>query len=340
MFRFRPLEDYSINEPARLVIYDNRASTFVLKEELRAGEEFCLSFERLEEHLDYKFKIQTKSGGRWVDRVNYARLLPESETKDGIKYLFYPCKGSDKLVVVFQAINRKPGYNYIKTLSGVHANRLYIKDEYGGDEETRSSYYLGKGRSFDIADKVQRLIAELTSLLKIERSDCIFAGSSKGGFAALYHGYRFGAGHILPGGPQVLLGDFLNSRAKESVHPPILNHIAGGLDHESVAWANRILQEAILSATAPFPHAEIHVGCREPHYHEHVLPFLELVEKAKIPNVAVDLGDYSTHDELATHYPGFLRDRVETIVLGLKSSVPAEGISKWNLAHPSGEREY
>lgn len=328
MFRFRPLRDYSINEPACLVIYDNRASTFILKEELRAGEECCLSFERLEEHLDYKFKIQTKAGGRWVDRVNYARLLPESETKDGIKYLFYPCKGSDKLVVVFQAINRKPGYNYIKTLSGVHANRLYIKDEYGEDEETHSSYYLGKGRSFDIADKVQRLITELTSSLKIERSDCIFAGSSKGGFAALYHGYRFGAGHILPGGPQVLLGDFLNSRSKESVHPPILNHIAGGLDDVSVAWANRILQEVILSATAPFPHTEIHVGSREPHYRKHVLPFLELVGKAKIPNVAVDLGDYSTHAELATHYPKFLRDRVETIVLPQNIRLHAGGSSK------------
>ena len=321
MFRFRPLQDFSINEPTRLVIYDNRASTFALIEELSAGKEFCLSLERLEEHLDYKFKIQTKSGVRWADRVKYARLLPESETKDGIKYLFYPRNGSDKLVVVFQAINRKPGYNYIKTLSGVYANRLYIKDEYGGDEETRSSYYLGKGRSFDIADKVQRLIVELTSSLKIERSGCIFAGSSKGGFAALYHGYRFGAGHILPGGPQVLLGNFLNSQSEESVHPPILNHIAGGLDDESVAWANRILHEVILLATAPYPHTEIHVGHREPHYHEHVLPFLEMVKRATIPNVAVDLGDYCTHAELATHYPGFLRDRVESIVRGLNYSV-------------------
>jgi hypothetical protein len=295
---------------------------------LKAGEEFCLSFERLEEHLDYKFKIQTKSWGRWIDRVKYARLLPESETKDGIKYLFYPCKGSDKLVVVFQAVNRKPGYNYIKTLSGVHANRLYIKDEYGGDKATRSSYYLGKGRSFDIADKVQRLITEITGSLKIERSDCIFAGSSKGGFAALYHGYRFRAGHILPGGPQVLLGDYLYSRSKKSVRPPILDHIAGGLDDVSVAWANRILQEVILSATAPYPDTEIHVGCREPHYREHVLPFLELVERAKIPNVAVDLADYSTHAELATHYPKFLRDRVETIVLAQNNQLHAGGISR------------
>jgi len=64
MFRFRPLQDYSIIEPARLIISDNRASTIILKEELRVCEEFCLSFEGLEEHLDYKFNIQTKSEER------------------------------------------------------------------------------------------------------------------------------------------------------------------------------------------------------------------------------------------------------------------------------------
>jgi len=320
VFRVRPLQDYSINEPARLVIYDNRTCSVALMQEIGVGDEFSFPFDTLQEHLDYKFKIQTKSMGRWIDRVNYARLLPESETEGGIKYLFYPSKGSEKLVVVFQAINRNPGYNYVRTLSGVNAHRLYIKDEYGTDEETHSSYYLGKGRSFDIADKVQRLITELTSSLRIERKNCIFAGSSKGGFAALYHGYRFGAGHILPGGPQVLLGNFLNSRKEDSAHPPILRYIAGGLDDESVAWANQILKEVMFSTIAPFPYTEIHVGRDEPHYRKHVLPFLQLVEKAKLPNVTVDLGDYGTHSELATHYPKFLRDRVETVILGLKSS--------------------
>jgi hypothetical protein len=69
------------------------------------------------------------------------------------------------------------------------------------------------------------------------------------------------------------------------------------------------------------PNTEIHVGRREPHYHKHVLPFLEMVKKAKIPNVAVDLGDYSSHAELAAHYPGFLRNRVDSIILGLGYSV-------------------
>ena len=320
MFRVRPLQDYSINEPVRLVIYDNRTGSVALEQEIEVGDEFSFPFDTLQEHLDYKFKIQTKSMGRWIDRVNYARLLPESETEGGIKYLFYPCKGSDKLVVVFQAINRKPGYNYVRTLSGVNAHRLYIKDEYGEDEETHTSYYLGKNRSFDIADKVQGLIAEISSSLDLNPSDCIFAGSSKGGFAALYHGYRFGAGHILPGGPQVLLGNFLNSRKEDSAHPPILRYIAGGLDDESVAWANQILKEVMFSTIAPFPYTEIHVGRDEPHYRKHVLAFLQLVEKAKIPNVTVDLGDYGTHSELATHYPKFLRDRVEAVILGLKSS--------------------
>lgn len=322
---FNPLEDYGFHEPVRLIIFDNQGATFYLKKELKVGEKFCLSIDDLEPHLDYKFKFQTKSGGEWRDPVGYARLLPESETEDGIKYLFYPYKGSDKLVVVFQAINRKPGYNYIRTLSGVRAHRLYIKDEYGEDPETRTSYYLGKARSFDIANKVQRLIAKVSASLNIERSDCIFAGSSKGGFAALYHGYRFGAGHIFPGGPQVLLGNFLNSSSERSVHPPILEYIAGGRDQLSVAWANRVLQEVIVSARAPYPHTEIHVGRNEPHYREHVLPLMELVRKSNIPNFSIDYGDYGTHRELATHYPKFLRERVDWIARGFNPVSLADG---------------
>jgi accessory secretory protein Asp2 len=316
MIRFRPLQDYGIDEPTRLVVHDNRAGRYLLKKELQAGEEYGLSFADLAEHLDYKFKIQTKSGRQWIDREKYARVLPEGVSDDGIKYLFYPHKGSRKLVVVFQAINVKQRYNYMKALFGIPAHRLYIKDEYGGDATTRSSYYLGRGRSFDIAEKVQRLLTEFTRSFTIRPADCIFAGSSKGGYAALYHGYRFGAGHILPGGPQVLLGSYLNSRAEASILPPILQYLAGGLDDDSVAWANRILHDVLRAAQAPFPRTEIHVGAREPHYRDHVAPFMEWVKQAQIPNVALDLGDYDTHEELAAHYPKFLRDRVDRLLAG------------------------
>jgi accessory secretory protein Asp2 len=46
----------------------------------------------------------------------YIRLLPESVTDEGIKYLLYENKESDKLIVIFQAINTKQAYNYIKTI--------------------------------------------------------------------------------------------------------------------------------------------------------------------------------------------------------------------------------
>jgi accessory secretory protein Asp2 len=316
MFRIKPLQDFGIDEPARVVLYDIPADRFSLTREVQAGEDCCFSFDELEAHWNYKFKIQTLSDGQWVDRSTYAWLLPEAVTEEGLKYLFYPYKGSDKLVVVFQAVNRKPGYNYVKTLFGVPVNRLYLKDDYGGDAATRSSYYLGRDRSFDIADRVQRFLASFTESLSIRRSHCIFVGSSKGGYAALYHGYRFGAGHILPGGPQILLGDYLNVRSEKSIRYPMLPYLAGGRDEESVAWANRVLRDVLVSATAPFPQTEVHIGAREPHYHEHVAPFMEWVAQAQIPNVTLDLSDYSTHEELATHYPPFLRDRVARIIQG------------------------
>jgi len=126
----------------------------------------------------------------------------------GLKYVFYPSSCTSKyLIVGFQAIQNTPSYNYIRTLNNVNAYHLYIKDDYGSDERTHSSYYLNEGNPIKVEGLVQLLIDNYVNHLSKENT--IFISSSKGGFAGIYHGYKYGVGHIIVGGPQTMLGDYL-----------------------------------------------------------------------------------------------------------------------------------
>lgn len=305
-----PLSDYGIQEATQLVILNSQSKKVSVIQELSPGASYVIRYTELDPHLNYSFKIQVMRDGQWIDHRDYERVISESVSPEGIKYQFYPDPSSRYLVVIFQAIQRQPTYGYIGTLRNCRANKLYIKDDYGDDPITRSSYYVGKNRSFDIDNDIQRLLLNVVEDLGIERSHCIFCGSSKGGFASIYHGYKFGAGTVLAGGPQILLGDYLNSRSKESIQKGILKYLAGDTSQESVSWANGLIHQVITKSAPPYPNVIIHVGNKEPHYRKHVLPFLAMCASAGIRNVEVETADYSTHDELATHFPIFLKNKL------------------------------
>ena len=213
-------KQYGIHEKCRLCIKDmTQENSFLVKEILNEGDVFRKPLAEFSEHMDYRFKIQLWKDGAWRDYIKYARVMPEHVTEDGLHYLFYPCTGSCFLSVGFQAINTRPLYNYIKPLQGLPVHRLYIRDWMGGDELTHSSYYLGPNKTLTIADACQRLITEYCEKYNIEPENTIFLGSSKGGYAALYHGLAFGAGHIVVGSPQTRLAAFLvHEQKKENFH--------------------------------------------------------------------------------------------------------------------------
>ncbi|KZE64087.1 hypothetical protein AWM68_13350 [Fictibacillus phosphorivorans] len=311
---FNPFEELELESNTRLVIYDNEEEKFAFIKELAPKEKATVPLTSLQEHLNYKYKYQVKSENKWIDYGKYKKLLPESKTDKGIKYLFYKSEGSDQLVVVFQAINQNPSYNYIKTLKDLPINKLFIKDDYGDDAATRSSYYLGKNKSFDISEATQELITSFVNNLQIKKENVIFAGSSKGGFASLYHGYKFGCGHILSGGPQILLGDYLGHQSEKSIRPPILKYLAGENTPESKEWANKLMVENLKNAKKPYPQTVIHIGVGEPHYEEHVVPFLDMAKKLQINNVSLDAQEYNTHEELAIYFPKFFRTKMEQLV--------------------------
>ncbi|MBV5277773.1 MAG: hypothetical protein J0647_01810, partial [Campylobacteraceae bacterium] len=268
------------------------------------------------DHFDLTFKIQIKQENRWIDHIPYNYLIKEHIYEDQLKYKFFPKFGADKLLIVFQAVNRTPGYNYIGTLSDLNAHRLYIKDDYGTDIATKSSYYLGPNKSNVIADKVIKMISEFCDILKIDLKKCVTLGSSKGGFAAIYFGLKLNVGAIFSGGPQIFLGDFLNSSKEDSVNPAILTYLAGDNSKNSVHWANNILINLLNECKNDFSgNIYIHVGIGEPHYKKHVQPFEQILKDNNISNIFLDLGNYNLHSELADHFPKYLKQHVKNILL-------------------------
>lgn len=59
----------------------------------------------------------------------------------------------------FSEIGAPPSYNYVKTLSKIHANRLSILDNYGYNKA--GSYYLGENGDWFMPDQIVELVQQI-----------------------------------------------------------------------------------------------------------------------------------------------------------------------------------
>lgn len=319
-FEFNPTKEIGEIKEYRLVIYDTISEAFSHKIIVPVGESIILNQDNFDEHLFYKYKYQVKSDDNWIDISKYQNLSIEKVDENGLKYMYYHQPNSPYLIVVFQALNKTPSYNYVGILKDVAVSKLYIKDDYGYDP-TKATYYLGKNKKFTISNNVISLIEKVRTYNQLEKNKVILAGSSKGGFAAIYHSFAGEYGYAIAGGPQLFLGKYLGENLKNSnsIKPPIFRYITGGLNEKDKEWADSILpnliEHKVKENTTNIPTVHIHVGVNEPHYKEHILPFLTLMESHNlISRVLLDLGDYSLHEDLAKHFPKFFKENVINIL--------------------------
>ena len=95
-----------------------------------------------------------------------------------IKYLFLK-RNSDELIISFSDFsgeNKKPKYNYIKTLRKINKNQIYILDNFGYAKA--GSYYLGENGNFFLEKEIPKLINKIKNKYKIKKVYTI--GTSKG----------------------------------------------------------------------------------------------------------------------------------------------------------------
>lgn len=225
-----------------------------------------------------------------------------------IKYVFHKESDSLDLVVVFSAfpaLNSGARYNYMRSLKDVRANKLFILDDFGSD--LRGSYYLGKGGELQIQEAVVSLIQSIKSANNIRRM--IFAGSSKGGYAAINFSSFFGDTHVIAGGPQYLLGEYL----KIPGHSHILEYITGDSTSESVDSLNKFSREILSKPLSSTCHYDVFCSKTDSMHALHVTSLVSDLKSNNIRFVHTE-GAYSTHDDLAVAFPEFLNKTVKSIL--------------------------
>lgn len=215
-----------------------------------------------------------------------------------LRYLLEPGEAPTALTVVFSSI-REFGdftYDYYTALRGTDTAKLFILDDFG----VQGSYYHSNAREPGIFQSVQALIAQVTEHLGLSRSAVTTMGSSKGGSAAMIHGYAAGVGRVLAGAPQTKIGHFTRGH-----HPEVLRFLAGGAGPGDEAWANQILPRQLRNAS-PETRVSILVGANDHHLKGHVLPFSRLAASVGKP-VSVTTIPNVTHADIGAAFRDFAR---------------------------------
>lgn len=220
-----------------------------------------------------------------------------------VKYIFKKTyKKTKNLIIVFSGMpdgNKPPSYNYGSTLSEFDCNKLFILDDFG----CRASYYLCKNRDHVIERSVSSLINHI--IKEHDITNVVTCGSSKGGYAALYYGIKYGFDYIISASPQFYLGDYLT---KQSNSKDVATFISGNSKQNDCEYLNYLLHN-VICRTNNKPNIFIHLGAGEPHYENHVKPLLYTLEKNNL-EYTLDLGDYDKHSDVGVFFPQILKQQI------------------------------
>lgn len=220
-----------------------------------------------------------------------------------IKYLLFK-KQTNALVIVFSAYNEKPLYNYVRSLKGIQATRLYIKDDFGANK--KGSYYLGeKGKNNveeTVYELINRQISEMGGISKCDK--LIFVGSSKGGYAALNFAAMYNNSVAIVGAPQYLLGTHL-------IHDNlyyIMDDIIGSRDSKLVLQLDDHIRAKYMAKPETYKQkVYIQYSDIEYTYELHIKPLLLDLESSNIELHAEKL-HYSNHSDVHFYFPKYLHD--------------------------------
>ncbi|MBR5774031.1 MAG: hypothetical protein IKY44_04180 [Clostridia bacterium] len=231
--------------------------------------------------------------------------------KRDINYLFEKgAKSSPFLLVAFQAVptvkDGKPVklYNYTKFLKDINVHRLFIEDTCG----EFGCYYLCNNMNFDVEETVIELIESMMAKYKIKRENVIVFGSSKGGSAALYYGFKYGFGHIISGAPQTKIATYLNH-----CRPEMLQYIVGeDMAKENLTKIDSLLLKQIKPGSTT--RLNLLTSEKDAQYKTHIVPLVKALNKAKLDATVVFEPGIEKHRDIATYFPAFLIHHIKRII--------------------------
>ncbi|KFI88042.1 EpsK [Bifidobacterium reuteri DSM 23975] len=233
-----------------------------------------------------------------------------------LKYMYQPCKGSDRLLVVFSACTRRgipARYNYMRTLKDVPVNRLFILDDFG--EDHRGGYYLGAYPDFEMEKATKALIDKF--IARREISKVCFGGSSKGGWAALNFGVQY-AGHglgaeIITGAPQYWLGTYLQAPGGMVTLRSIAAENINDLPAVYEALNNHLKRRIEENRFAHEQTIYIHYSEREHTYKDHIRDLIVILRN-KGYILIEDVQEYENHGDVSLYFPKFFVKAVDAVL--------------------------
>lgn len=232
-----------------------------------------------------------------------------------VKYLFE--KGqSDVVIFVFSSCTRagiKARYNYVRTLKGINADKMFVLDDRGND--ARGVFYLGENMDFMMERAVFSLIKKTISEGKYKK--IIFAGSSKGGYAAINFGVGFPGSTIIAGAPQYRLGDYLMDQNNRLERTLISITGSGYLDahQDKLEKLNNHLRVKILDAVRNNSENQIylHYSEAEHTYSEHIKYMLMDLDTGNF-TTKKEILFYENHSDISLYFPDFLIRSIEEVM--------------------------
>ena len=244
-----------------------------------------------------------KSMKSWLLKM-YIRLHERKMTIDKIdvKYLFSKNRKSDRLIVVFSGwpIRRISTYNYVKTLSKVKDNKLFILDSGGYNQ--LGSYYLGDSCKWLEHDVIPKVIERIKNECKGVK-EVIFTGTSKGGTCALLYGLRMNVDAVICGSPQYRIAWYLQNSGKHQLKTfPLLVKDSKFGEKE----IDSLLEDAITNAKTTKIHMIYSSG--ELLYPQDGCHLIEKLKGSGLDCRLYDLLDegFTEHSDVGTYFKPFL----------------------------------
>lgn len=150
------------------------------------------------------------------------------------------------------------------------------------------------------------LIDNVVQKLKIDK--LIFAGSSKGGYAALNFSLMYKGSYAICGAPQYYLADYLNN----STFCVNLKEIVGKITDESLKTLNNRLKLKICETT-PTQKIYLIFSSVEHTYKEHIKDMIYDLKSADFQLNECRM-EFEEHGDIGKFFPSYLIDSVTSIL--------------------------
>lgn len=212
-----------------------------------------------------------------------------------VKYKFRKAIGDRRnLIVIFSGFRKRGTYDFDGgPASGVRGNILWIQDDF----DDSFTYYLCRNLDFAVEAAVISLIDEFARSLGISRDQCIAAGFSKGGSAALYYGIKYDLGAIVATVPQLHIGSYV-----KKYWPDVFLAMTLEASERECAYLDLLLPEVIAADRNPSRNIYLFSSESDPQHTTEIVPYLDEFKKYNNFNYVLTASPLVTSHIAVTRY--------------------------------------